>query len=172
MARCPLRSLITNSGKVKRVRREGGSTVVGVTDRLVWWYVSIPLTLITCTTGQKINTQSPKPLCFFPKQSFPPLRCALTLKHRGVRRRNKLRLDGKYTGKRRLKSFRLLSERLSWRVANKPGLQTQLWGVFSKHRLWRFRKSTDRVRAGQAEDEAPKNSSKKKEKKPRNEGLC
>lgn len=78
-----------------------------------------PLNTHNMTAGQKINTQRPNPLLFFPlrlppktKNSFSPCCCAYTLKHRSARRRNKLRLDGKHTGKRRLKSFGLLSEPL------------------------------------------------------------
>lgn len=144
---------------MKGVRKEGGNAgrsgarLSVQPDRLVWWYVLIPLTLMTWPRAKRF-THRRLPPPFFPlglprktKQSFPPLCCAYTLKHRGVWGRNKL------TGNTQEREDWSVSEcRVSLQLAchKQTRLQTQPWVVFSKHRLWQFRKSTERVSEGQA----------------------
>lgn len=60
-----------------------------------------------------------------------------------MRRRNKPRLDGKYTGKEK-------SEPLVGVSQTNPGCRHNDEVVFSKHRLRQFRKSPGRVSEGQA----------------------
>lgn len=110
-----------NSGNVKAVLH-GGVEHGCRCNRQISLVISFnPLNTHNMTVGQKINTQKPACPPFFhcglkSKQSLSPLCCTWTLKHRCKWR---LKLDGKYTGKRWF----------TWRVTNKPGCRRNV--VFS-----------------------------------------